>query len=92
MRVLVLGLAAGLALILVASAGHHHDSSLGAHECGLCAVLMDELPSPAGLPAVVASMRAWSYPIVAPVAYLCLYRGPRLMPPICGPPRVFLAT
>lgn len=88
MRVLALGLAAGLALVLVAAAGHHHDSSLAMHECGVCAVLMDELPSPAGLPAVAASAPARSYFLVAPAAYLCLYRSPRLMPPICGPPRV----
>jgi hypothetical protein len=44
------------------------------------------------LPAVVASTPTRAYLLVAPVAYLCLYRGPRLMPPICGPPRVFLAT
>jgi hypothetical protein len=84
--VLVLGLAAGLALILVVAAGHHHANSLDTHECGVCAVLMDELPCPAGLPAVVPTVLARSYLLVAPVAYLCLYRCPRLMPPICGPP------
>jgi hypothetical protein len=92
LRLLALGLAVGLALILVAAAGHHHDSSASAHECGVCAVLADELPCPDGLPAVVATVLARSYPIAVPVAYHCLYRCPRLMPPICGPPLVFFAT
>jgi hypothetical protein len=85
-RLLALGLAAALALVLVMAAGHHHDGGAGTHACGICAAVPDELPSPDGLPAVVAAARAWSYLLAAPVARSRPYRFQRLMPPICGPP------
>jgi hypothetical protein len=84
--VLVLGLAAALALILVVAAGHHHDGSVATHECAVCAVWLDEVPCPDDLPAPVPSALAQSYVLAVAVAYVCLYRCPRLTPPICGPP------
>jgi hypothetical protein len=92
MRMLVLGLAASLALVLIVAAGHRHDSSLAMHECGVCAVQMDELPPSGSLPALVVVVLAQSYLVAVAVVHVCLYRGPRLMPPSCGPPRMFLAT
>jgi hypothetical protein len=91
-RVLVLGLAAALALVLAMAAGHHHDSAAATHACAVCAALLDELPCPDGLPAVVQSARAHAYQLAVPLVRSRPYRFWWLTPPICGPPIVFLAT
>lgn len=91
-RVLAFGLAAMLALILVATAGHHHDRKIEAHACSVCAMLMDELPGADGLPPVVAGALVQSYLLLGALVYVCLYRRPLLMPPGRGPPACPSAT
>jgi len=85
-RAFALCMAVALSLMLMAAAGHHHDSSIERHECAVCTVLMDELPGGASLPPPAASAPRQSYLLCAAVAYVCLYRCPLLMPPSCGPP------
>lgn len=93
MRVLAFGMAAMLALILVATAGHHHDRKVEAHACSVCAMLMDEVPNADdGLPPLVAGLLAQSYLLLGALVYVCLYCRPPLMPPSCGPPACPSAT
>jgi hypothetical protein len=91
-RVFAFGLAAMLALILVAAAGHHHDRKIDAHACSVCAMLMDEVPAADGLPPVVAGTLVQSYVLLGAVVYVCWYRSALLLPPSCGPPACPSAT
>lgn len=86
LRAFVFGLAAALALVLVLASSHHHASRVELHNCGVCAAVMDELPSAGGLPPPVVRTFVHSYPLFLAVAYACAYRRPTLMPPSCGPP------
>ena len=46
-------------VVLIVAAGHWHDDSAALHECGVCCVLMDELPPPGSLPALVWGLVVW---------------------------------
>ena len=83
---LVLGLALTLAIATTVAASHHHTSSLEEHSCLVCAVLADELPGVAGLPAVALTLTLLHYLVRISVIQRAHFVAPRLLPPSCGPP------
>lgn len=87
--VVALCTALAFTFVLATAASHHHKSNLESQTCAVCSVLADklaDLPRPPAIPLVLVLL---AYRIEMTVSYACLYQSPRILPPSCGPPRLF---